>query len=125
MRKLTQNIVVLFLIVALSAPVLVIHHVHQIEASEPAGHGNETSGQTLNAPVSYHETHVVTLLSGDSFNLSTHGDVMPSLHKFIAIVAVVPVLSGTTSLSDIASINIRPLSQLSRDKCVLFCSFLI
>lgn len=129
MRNLAQKIVavpvVFFLLVVLSAPALTIHHVHQIEAGEPASHDHETSGQTLNAPVSYHETHVVTLLSGDSFNLSTHGDVVPSLHKFIAIVAVVPVLSGTISLSDIAPVNIRPLSQLSGDKCVLFCSFLI
>jgi hypothetical protein len=129
MRKLRQNTiarpVVLFLIVVLSAPALVIHHVHHIEASEPASHDSSTPGQTVNVPATYHETHVVTFLSGDSFNSSTRSDVVPSLHKFIATLAVVPVLSSTLSLSRIASVDIRPLSQLSGDKCVLFCSFLI
>lgn len=125
MHKLTQNTVVFFLIVALSAPALVIHHVHPIEGSEPAGPDHETSCQTLNAPATYHETHIVTLLSGDSFNSSTRHDVAPLLHKFIATLALVPVLSSTLSLSHIASADIRPLFQRSQDKCVLFCSFLI
>lgn len=129
MRKLTQNSValpiVLFLIVVLSAPALMIHHVHHIEASEPASHDSSTPGQTVNVPATYHETHVVTFLSGDSFNSSTCSDVVPSLHKFIATLAVVPVLSSTLSLSQIASTNTGPPPQPTGDKCVLFCSFLI
>jgi hypothetical protein len=130
MRNLTQNIVavplVLFLIVVFSAPMLTVHHVHRIETSEHADHNQSSTGQAATeVPATYHETHVVTFLSGDSFNLSTRGDVVPPLQKFIAIVAVVPVLSSTLSRSHIASIDIRPLSRLSGDKCALFCSFLI
>lgn len=130
MRKLTQNIVivpiVLFLIGVLSAPMLTIHHVHLVETTEHAEHHQSSAGLAITeVPATYHETHVVTFLSGDSFNASTSINVVPTLHKFIATLAVVPMMSSTLSTSHIASIDIRPLPQLSRDKCVLFCSFLI
>ena len=129
MRKLTQNIIVLpvilFLIVALSAPALVIHHVHHIEESEPSSHDYATTGKTVNVPTTYHETHIVTLLSGDSFNFSARNNVVPSLHTFIATLVVLPVLSRALSPSHITSVHSRTPSRFSRDKCVLFCSFLI
>ena len=130
MRNLTRTIaappVVLFLIMVLSAPTVTIHHVHRIAANEHADHHLPSAGQAItDVPATYHETHVVTFLSGDSFNSSTRTDIVPSLHKFIAELTVAPAPSGTLSLARLAPVDIRPLSLLSGDKCVLFCSFLI
>lgn len=130
MRNLTQKIVaapvVLFLIMALSAPMLTIRHVHRIETSEPVDRHQSATGQAVSeVPATYQEFHVVTFLSGDSFNSSSRSDVVPSLHKFVATLPLVPILSSTHARSDRTLIDIRPLSRLSGDKCALFCSFLI
>lgn len=130
MRNLTQKIVavplVLFLIVVFSAPMVTIHHVHRIETSEHADRHQSSTGQAVTeVPATYHETHIVTLLSGDSFNSSTRNDVVPPLHQFIATLVVVPVLSNILLPSAIASAQIWTPSQSSGDKCALFCSFLI
>ena len=130
MRKVTRKIiavpVVLFLIAVLAAPMLTIHHVHRIETSEHADHiSAEGSQGVTGVPQTYHETHFVTLLSGDSFNSSTRSNGMQSLHDLIATLPVFRISSSTPSLSLIASADIRPLSQLSGDKCVLFRSLLI
>jgi len=130
MCKLTQNIialpVILFLIVVLSAPALTIHHVHRIEVSEPEDHHDSAQGQGLSdVRATYHEDHVIKLQSDDSFNSSARGDVVPLIHKFIAVVLNIPVITSTSMLSVLSSANIRMPSQPSGDKCVLFCSFLI
>ncbi len=129
MRRLAQNNIVLpvtvFLIVALSAPALVIHHVHHIKVGEPEGHESATAGPNVDAPATFHETHIVSLLSGDSFNFSTYKNVVPAPHEFIATLAVVPVFSSAVSPSHIVSNHLRTPSRSSRDRCALFCSFLI
>lgn len=125
-RKIIAAPVVLFLIVVLSAPILTIHHVHRIETSEHADHHESSTGQAVTeVPTTYHETHILTLRSGDDFNSSTGNEVGPPLHKFIGTFSVVPVPSTIFSISSVTPANFRHHFQSARDKCVLICSFLI
>jgi hypothetical protein len=126
MSKLTRNSVVLFLILVLSAPALTVRHVHRIEAGGPAGHQHTLPGQALTeVPATYHETHIITLLSGDSFSPSVLGDIVLPIQKFIAAILHLPTLQGTSTRTVVAATDMGPHSQPSGDKCVLFCSFLI
>ena len=72
LANLVQPLVSGFLVVALVAPAIEIHHDHPIEpghvdANAPQQGGDRTVGPQ---PLTYHEVHVVHLLSGDSFRSS-------------------------------------------------------
>lgn len=129
MRKLTQNIVALpvglFFVVVLIAPELVIHHTHQIEAHADADHNGPLPGATVDVPVTYHETHVVSFLSGESFDSSPRSEIGPSHQEVIGFLATASMVSCPHPLAPIALFDIRPLSQHSGDTCALFCNFLI
>ncbi len=134
MRKLRSNILFIpfsvFLAVVLSGLTLPIHHVHAIEHKQPLGetqrHGHEEAEPHQTSPSTYHEIHFVKLLSEDSFNASSPTDGISSIAHFnIAIVPSTIDFSAPT-ISSIQSSPFQGAEKIpARDRCVLFCSFLI
>lgn len=125
-RNIAQRIVVGFLLIATSGITISIHHEHAIgELLYEHEHG-QLEGLGVNpAPSTYHEIHVLTFLSADSFNSSGQVEFKTSFTKLIAIPLDRIEFSPVRQSTSLTQLDIKETGPPSVDKCVLFCSFLI
>ncbi|MEW5800446.1 MAG: hypothetical protein AB1728_15735 [Bacteroidota bacterium] len=134
MQRFLKNIVRYsvtgFLLIAVSGFTFVVQHEHPINAATKERtehpHSEEADEHQQNTPSTYHEIHFVKFSSGDQFNTSPPTDIRFS--SFVTLFVIQPDLFDSfsnlhsTSLINAANWETRPPS---RDKCALFCSFLI
>ena len=134
MRKLRNNILFipfsLFLSVVLSGLTVAVHHTHPIEykqrSSETDSHNHDQAKLNRTGPSTYHEVHFVKLLSDDSFNTSSRTEGISSIAHFIVAILPRTIKFSTPIISSIQSPQYQSSDAFpARDKCVLFCSFLI
>lgn len=134
MRKLRNSILFipfsLFLAIVLLGLTLPVHHVHLIEYKQPndetQNHGHDEAEPHQTGRSTYHEVHFVKLLSDDSFNASSRTDGISSIAHFIVVIVPSTIEFSTPTISSIQSPQFQRAHRLvARDKCVLFCSFLI
>src|SRR6266853_1781736 len=110
-----------FLLLAVSGLTIAVHHEHamgntaaQHELSQPNGIVLKTTPRT------YHEVHIVKLLSGDSFNGSQKIDLKTSFAKLFTVQLDSPEFSAAHLSSSLANIDIKETGPPSVDRCVLF-----
>ncbi|GEM_PF-4775185 len=115
-----------FLLIAISGLTIAIHHEHAIGDASTKHEHSQPDGLVLKTtPQTYHEVHIVRLLSGDCFNGSQKIDLKTSLVKLFAVQLESPEFSSAHHSTSLANIDVRETGPPSVDKCVLFCSFLI
>ncbi|MBI1805198.1 MAG: hypothetical protein HY033_13775 [Ignavibacteriae bacterium] len=130
MSRLLKNIarcsVTGFLLLAVSGLTIAVHHEHSIGSTAAQHEHSQPNGVVLKTtPQTYHELHLIKLLSGDSFNGSQKIDFKTSLVKLFAVQLDSPEFSSVHHSTSLASTDIKETGPPSVDKCVLFCSFLI
>ncbi len=134
MRRLRNTILFipfsLFLAVIVSGLTLPVHHIHLIEYKQPLGkahsHNHHEAEANQTNPSTYHEIHFVKLLSDDSFNASSHTDGISPIGHFMAAISPSTIEFPTPIISSHQSPQFQRAERIpARDKCVLFCSFLI
>lgn len=134
MRKLRNSLLFvpfsLFLVIVLSGLTLPVHHVHPIELKQPIGesqrHSHDEAKPHQTGPSTYHEVHFVKLLSDDSFDASSRTDGISSFAHFIVAILPSTFELSTPTISPLQSPQFQRAERIpARDRCVLFCSFLI
>lgn len=134
MRSLRSNIfflpICLFLLMVLSGLSIQIHHVHPLEPAQPRdttqSHGHDENEPHQENPSTYHEVHYVKLLSDDSFNTSSRaGGISALVHFIVTIVPTIGEVSNPIASSSVSLLTQQHASLPAREKCALFCSYLI
>src|SRR5713226_7428779 len=90
MSRLLKNIarcsVTGFLLLAVSGFTIAVHHEHSMGNTDAQHEHGQPDGVVLKTtPHTYHEVHIVKLLSGDSFNGSQKIDLKTSLAKLFTV----------------------------------------
>ncbi len=116
-----------FLLLALSGFTVAVHHEHSMGNASIEHKHNQPDGLVLKpTPQTYHEVHIVKLLSGDYFNGSQKLEIKDPPKMFFVLQLDSPDLfSVHPHLTSLPNIDIKETGPPSVDKCVLFCSFLI
>ena len=115
-----------FLLVALSGFTVVVHHEHSIGDASANREHDPTDGLVVKTkPQTYHEVHIVKLLSGDSFSGSQTIDLNTSVVKFFELHLDSPHFPPYPHSTSLTHTEIRETGPPSVDRCILFCSFLI
>lgn len=130
MRKFLKNIarylVTGFLLIAVSGFTITIHHEHSIGNSAARNENVQRDGLVLKTtPQTYHEVHIVKLLSGDRFNGSQKIVLKISPLKLFTVQLESPQFSSDYHFTSVSTTDIKGTGPPSVDKCVLFCSFLL
>lgn len=126
LRNIARRIVVGFLLLAISGVTISIHHEHAIkELLTEHEHGHHEGLGVNTAPSTYHEIHVVTFRSADSFYGSGKGEFDISLVKLLSIPSDHIEVSLVRRSTSFTFFDVRDTAPPSMDKCVLFCRFLI
>ena len=115
-----------FLLIAISGLTIAIHHEHALgnDLAERE-HGPSDGLVVKTTPHTYHEVHILKLFSGDSFNGCPKMEFKQCLTKLFVGQLEPSALSSIHQSTTIAGIDIKETGPPSRDKCVLFCRFLI
>lgn len=127
-KNIARCVIVGFLLLAVSGLTVAIHHVHNIadaNAVNGSGHSRYDGIVIKSTPSTYHEVHVLTFLSGDSFTGSSKIDIKTSLVKLFTESLNFPELLRVQHTTSLATTEKKDGSPLSVDKCALLCSFLI
>jgi hypothetical protein len=126
LKNIARCTVVGFLLLAISGLTIAIHHEHLVVGMlTEHGHEHHDGIAVRNTPSTYHEIHFVKLLSGDSFSGSQKIEYKNSPTKLFVVYSNLFELPKIQHSTSFAPIDIKETSPPSRDKCVLFCSFLI
>ena len=129
LKNIARQVMVGFLLLALSGITIAIHHDHPIErAPDPdAVHHTNTvaDGKIQNVPSTYHEVHFIKLSSSDSFHPSPKTSFQASWKNLGPMELHPNASSPAYRLSSLATIEPKGSDPPPADKCVLFCSFLI
>ena len=129
LKNIARQVMVGFLLLALSGITIAIHHDHPIErAPDPdaAHHANNVAGWKIrNVPSTYHEVHFIKLSSSDSFYPSPKTSFQASWKNLGPIELDLIASSPAYRLSSLANLEPKGTDPPPADKCVLFCSFLI
>lgn len=125
-KNIAHCVVVGFLLIAISGVSISIHHEHAIgQLSAEHEHGQHEGLGVSAASSTYHEIHVLTLLSNDSFNGSSKAEFKTPFAKLLDVPLDLLEVSPIHHSTSLAYLDIKETGPPSVDKCVLFCSFLI
>ena len=129
LKNIARCTVVGFLLLSVSGLTIAVEHEHAIEKSPDllAVHPNSNPEGTgiESTPLTYHETHFLKLLSGDSFDGSQKMESKTSPVKFFAVHLVFLELSPVYHSISLANIDIKETGPPSGDRYILNCSLLI
>lgn len=115
-----------FLLFALSGFTVVVHHEHSMgNVLAEHEHGQSDGIVLKTTPQTYHEVHIVKLVSGDCFNGSQRLEFKDFPIKLSALQLDSLEFSSVHHLAPLANIDIKETGPPSVDQCILFCSFLI
>lgn len=128
-KNIVRRCIVGVLLLSLSGITIAVHHDHPIETSSPKQtqrpDGKQASENQQCKPSTYHEVHFLKLGSDDEFTISPPAERAASL----TVCSVIPVAAfdSFSALQSAAFIHTseKETPLCSRDRCALFCSFLI
>ena len=126
LKNIIRYLVTGFLLFAISGLTITVHHEHSI-GNTGAQHEHRQPGGLVfkTTPKTYHEGHLIKLLSGDSFSGSQKLECKNSPIKLLTLQLDLRERSSKHHSTSLANIDIRDTGPPSRDRCVLFCSFLV
>lgn len=129
LKNIARQVIVGFLLLALSGITIAIHHDHSIERAPDADAVHHTDdvgdGKIQHVPSTYHEVHFITLSSSDSFHPSPKTSFQASSKNLGPMELDLIASSPAYRVSSFAHIKPKGTDPPPADKCVLFCSFLI
>ena len=125
-KNIIRCVVVGFLLLAISGLTITIHHEHQIgDILAEHGHSHTDEHAVKTSASTYHEIHLVKLVSGDSFDGSQKIDFKSPLVKIFAVPLDPLELAHSYHPTSSSNLDISNTGPPSVDRYVLICSFLI
>jgi hypothetical protein len=124
-KNITKASIIGILLVGVSGITFVIQHDHPIDDSAIKHTGHSHDKHQQNKPTTYHEVHFVKLGSDDNF---TNLSVTTGSTSHVVLFVIHPESFDSFPTLHSAGISNNALEETrppSRDKCILFSSFLI
>lgn len=128
-RAVAKSILVSFLMIAVSGTTIVIHHDHPIApvGAENADHTDDESanGHQSTKGATYHEIHLLKLVTGDRFNTTPPFQSPTSFAPFLVFHDTSSSSCSIPRFSASTISNGHTARMASRERCTLFCTLLV